>query len=510
MSRLSNTIKNAKIGLLFHVLFIFAQFISRKIFLNGLGDSFIGSVSTLQSFLGFLNLAELGIGTAIGYTLYKPIHEKNYNEINSIVRFFGHIYKKIGLFILTVSILLSCFFPIIFKEVEINLWLIYLTFFGLLTSSLLGYFFNYHIFLLQADQKDYVIAKNFQSLTILKIIIQAILVYNFENIFLWILLEFIAAITSTYVIRNKVRQEYPWLILSEKINSKDKNFSSYKLLIKKIKQISIHKIGEFLASGLDNILIFFFLSAQFVAFFANYQMVLVNLGTLVEKIFAGSKASIGNLVAENNPTKIKQVFWEFMAIRFFIAGFGSSCIYNLINTFITIWLGEKYVLSNNTTIIFAAIFFLRQIVQPTEVFKQAYGLFDDVWAPIVKSLLNLILSIVLVKSNGISGLLIGTFISVLTIEGVWRPYYVYKRGFKKNVSEYIKGYLKLIVAFLISTTILNYIYPLIVIKTETFLGLLIKTLWISSSTFFIYGFTLYITNNYCRDVISRLSSKFSN
>ncbi len=89
MSRLANTIRNAKVGLFFHVLFIASQFISRKIFLDGLGDTFIGIISTLQSFIGFLNLAELGIGVAIGYTLYKPIFDKDYKEINQIILFLG-------------------------------------------------------------------------------------------------------------------------------------------------------------------------------------------------------------------------------------------------------------------------------------------------------------------------------------------------------------------------------------------------------------------------------------
>ena len=145
MSRLANTIRNAKVGLFFHFLFIASQFVSRKIFLDGLGDEFMGIVSTLGSFLTFINLADLGIGTAIGYTLYKPLHHRDYREINHIISFFGHIYKKIGWFIIVGSIILSLFFPLTFKDVKIDLWLVYLTFFGLLSSSLLGYFFNYHI-----------------------------------------------------------------------------------------------------------------------------------------------------------------------------------------------------------------------------------------------------------------------------------------------------------------------------------------------------------------------------
>ncbi|SIQ77571.1 lipopolysaccharide biosynthesis protein [Maribacter ulvicola] len=504
MSRLAKTIKNAKVGLFFHVLFIASQFISRKIFLDGLGDEFMGIVSTLGSFLTFINLADLGIGTAIGYTLYKPLHKNDHKEINHIIQFFGHIYKKIGFFILTGSILLSLFFPFIFNDVTINLWLVYLTFFGLLTASLLGYFFNYHMILLQADQKDYIVAKYYQSFNISKILLQAISVYYLQSFVLWISLEVLTGLIYTVFIRKKIAKEYPWLVLSTTVTKGERKFESYTSLVTKIKQISIHKIGEFLASGLDNILIFFFLSAELVAYFANYQLVLVNLGTLVTKVFAGSKASVGNLVAENNPQSIKQVFWEMMVLRYFIGGFGAINIFYLINPFIGLWLGEKYTLSENTIIIFAAIFFLRQIVQPTEVFKQAYGLYDDVWAPIVKSGINLTLSIILVQQLGISGLLIGTFISVLSIEGIWRPYYVYKRGFKNSHKQYLSGVIKLLLTFALNVIITIYILSLINLEPISFMQWSLNALVVSLVSGIGFGFLLYISNSYCRDVIQRL------
>ncbi len=167
----------------------------------------------------------------------------------------------------------------------------------------------------------------------------------------------------------------------------------------------------------------------------------------MKKIFAGSKASVGNLVAENNKQNIKQVFWEFMVIHTFIAGFGGICIYYLINPFIILWLGDKYLLSEQTVTIFCGISYVKAGSSTYRSFKQAYGLYDDVWAPIVKSIVNLGHFHNLSPKNGIVGLLLGTFVSILVIEGTWRPYYVFKWGFEGSHSEYIKGYAKLIGSF---------------------------------------------------------------
>ena len=128
MSRVSKTIKNAKFSVFFFLLTAFLQFFSRKIFLEVLGDEFIGLTGTLQGLLGFLNLAELGIGTAIGVTLYKPLYNKEYKEINSLLDLFGFVYNKIGIILIIAASILSLFFPLIFDSVSFSLLIVYYLF----------------------------------------------------------------------------------------------------------------------------------------------------------------------------------------------------------------------------------------------------------------------------------------------------------------------------------------------------------------------------------------------
>ena len=180
MSRVNKTIKNARIGVLFYVVVLLVHFFSRKIFLEGLGDEFIGLTTTLQSILSFLNLAELGIGTVIGVTLYQPLFDQNKKEINKIIALIGHLYKKIGLGIFILSLVVSICLPLIFSDTTIDLTLVFFAFFSFLTSSLLGYFINYHIVILQADQKTYAVTSIYQSITIVKLILQSILVYYYQ------------------------------------------------------------------------------------------------------------------------------------------------------------------------------------------------------------------------------------------------------------------------------------------------------------------------------------------
>lgn len=509
MSRLKNTVLNAKVGVFFHLLFLGVQFFARKVFLDNLGDEFIGTISTLQSFLGFLNLAELGIGTAIGFVLYKPIFDKNTLEINQIIRFLGHIYKKIGLAILVIAIILAACFPFIFDDTSVQLSLVYYAFFVFLAGSLFGYFFNYHIFLLQADQKDYVVTKVFQSFNVSKIILQIIVVLFLKSFFLYLTLELVANIAFTIFIRVKLRQEYPWLSLAYTKQEKITDFENYPFLVKKIKQISLHKLGTFISGGTNNILIFSFISTQMVAFYGNYSLLITNADQLVTKLFSGTNASVGNLIAEKDAKKNQQVFWELMAIRFFIGGVGFIGILTLIDPFIMVWLGEKYILSLSVLSVFGINFFLGQIRQPVDVFKQGYGLYGDTWAPVAQGGINLAVSFALANPLGLTGILLGNTVSLFIIVMVWRPYYLYKKGFEIHLKLYLRGFFKHLFVFCLFMVSTYFIIGVIPFPIKDFIGVGIKILIVLFIAALMYGLLLYITHRHFRDLLKRLYTNLS-
>jgi O-antigen/teichoic acid export membrane protein len=509
MSRLTKTILNAKVGVFFHLLFIFVQFFARKIFLDNLGDDFIGTVSTLQAFLGFLNLAELGIGTAIGFVLYKPIFDNNTQEINQIIRFLGHIYKKIGFIIIGIAILLGACFPFIFHDTPVPLGLVYYAFIVFLAGSLFGYFFNYHIFLLQADQKDFMVTKVFQGFNISKIVLQIIAVLFFESFFLYLTLELVSNLAFTIVIRKKLKKEYPWLSLSYNKEDKIKDFENYPFLVKKIKQISLHKLGTFISGGTNDILIFSFINAQSVAFFGNYNLLIANADLLIGKLFSGTNASVGNLIAEKNDEKNQQIFWELMSLRFFIGGVGFIGIITLIDPFIQVWLGEKYILSLSVLMVFGVNFFLGQVRQPVDVFKQGFGLYADTWAPVAQGVINLAVSFALAKPLGLTGILLGNTASLLIIVMIWRPYYIYKEGFENELKIYVWGFLQHLVLLFLYIVMTYYIVTCIPLEIDSFIGVGIKILIVLPVATLVYGVLLYSTQKHFRDLVKRLYSGFS-
>ncbi|MEP1488768.1 MAG: hypothetical protein ABJK28_10100 [Algibacter sp.] len=510
MSRIEKTIKNARINLIFYVLFTLVAFFSRKIFLDYLGPEFLGLTATVSNILGFLNLAELGVGTTIGVFLYKPLYNEDHDEINKIISVLGYIYKKIGKIVLIIGLIVSCFFPLIFSNVTISLPIIYICFYVFLSNSLLGYFVNYHQTLLYTDQKGYIVAIYYQSANLSRIILQSLVAYYFQSFLLWIILEFIFSIVYAAIIRWKVKQEYQWLKFNLIASKSD--LADYKDIFKKIKQVFFHKFSHVIFTSTDQLMIYIYVSLESVAYYNNYLLVFGKASSLLNNFFEGTKAAIGNLVAENDSQKIKKVFWEMMALRFFIGGLLFFCLFYLTEPFITLWLGEKYIMDKSILLLLLLNLFLSQIIIPVENFLNAYGLFQDIWAPTIQAVLNIIVSIILGRIMGISGIILGSVLSTLVIIIPWKPYFLYNKGFDKSVLEYWFNFSKLALSF--CTTLLLFHYFLFDLFLSDTINNAFNWIYLAIKTCFIvavlYSSFLFIINKGFRDLFTRFYKMSSN
>ena len=446
--RVHKSLLNAKVNLVFYFLSLFFSFFSRKIFLDCLGAEFIGLTGTLGNILGYLNLAELGVGAAISFFLYKPLQANNREEINEIISVFGYLYHKIGQFILLGGILISLFFPLIFGNTELGLGIIYFSFFSFLGSSLIGYFINYRQILLTADQKNYLVAVYFQSANLVKIALQIFLAYTYRNLFVWVAVEFLFGIIGCIVLNWKINQEYPWLKSS--VGNGKELLKKYPTILTNTKQVFIHKIKDFLLSKSDELFIFAFVSLKMVAYYGNYTMIIYKVSQLFTFVLDSVGAGVGNLVAEGDKKNMMKVFWELMAIRHFIAGFLVTSLYFLLEPFISLWLGPQYIMDRTILILLLIYIYMMQSRGVVDMFNHAHGLYADTWSAWAELVLNVGITIIAGYYYGIIGILLGKIVSVFLIVVFWKPYYLFTSGFKLPISVYWKGAIRYYVIFGIS------------------------------------------------------------
>lgn len=454
-SRVKKSLLNARVNLIFYFLTLALSFFSRKIFLDCLGADFVGLTGTLQNLLSFLNLAELGIGSAIGYVLYKPLFDHDETKINEIISVFGYLYRWIGCIILGSGLVLACFLPLIFPNTKFELGFIFFAYFSFLASSLIGYFANYKQTLLGADQKNYVVTAYFQTANIVKVLIQMANAYYTGSYYLWIVIELVFGVIYSFILNWKINQVYPWL--RSEVKQGKLLFKKYPEVMKYTKQLFVHKIAGFSQWQTTPFLIYAFVSLQTVAYYGNYTIITEKINNLTSNFFNSTGAGVGSLIAEGNKNKIYRIFWELLAVRFFIVGIAIFAIYILIEPFITLWLGPEYILSKFTLIILLINFFLNHVRGAIDQFLCGYGLFYDVWSPIIETFIYITIAILGGYYLGLNGILLGSTISQIIIAICWKPYFLFTKGFNISLTYYWLNWSKYIVLISLSFIISYYI-----------------------------------------------------
>lgn len=456
-SRVKKSLLNARVNLIFYFLTLALSFFSRKIFLDCLGADFVGLTGTLQNLLGFLNLAELGIGAAIGYVLYKPLFDHDEEKINEIISVFGYLYRWIGFIILGAGVILAGFLPLIFPNTEFEMGIIFFAYFSFLVSSLIGYFANYKQTLLGADQRNYVVTAYFQTATIIKTLIQMASAYYTGSYYLWVVIELVFGIIYSIILNWKINQVYPWL--KSEVRLGKQLFKKYPEVMKYTKQLFVYKMSWLVRFQSQNILIYTFVSLKMVAYYGNYSIIFDKLLLLSGNIFNSISASIGNLISENNKGKILKVYWELFSLRFVFTSILAFSLYMLMPSFITIWLGAKYILAQKVLILMVCSLFLDQIRSITDQFLFGYGLFSDLWAAISETLISIIVSLLCGYYWGIEGVICGNIVGNLVIAQVWKPFFLFRRGFKLKLASYYKNlffhFMSLGLSVYVSSLIIN-------------------------------------------------------
>lgn len=448
-TRTAKSLKNSTVALVLFVVALLLNFISRKVFLDGLGEDVLGLTSTTQNILSFLNIAELGISYAVSFTLYKPLYHNDHEAINEIVDLQRYLYRYVAYVIIAGGLGIMAFFPYIFAKMTLPLWYAYASFIVFMISALLGYFVNFKQIVLTAAQLDYKVQMSFRVTQLIKLVVQiaAVLLVPGGYI-LWLVIELIFAILSAYALHRTTMKTFPWLARSGKKFAELK--SKYGDFIMKIKQVFIHKIAGFALSQSAPLIIYAYTSLAVVALYGNYQIIVNGLNQLIGAVFNGFSAGIGNLVAENDKRKIWKVFNELFSVRMFVAGAVCFTLAYSANAFVSSWVGEQYVFPKQTTLLIVASLFINISRSTVDSYIGAYGIYQDIGAPAVEATLNIGCSILLGYHFGINGILCGTLVSLIVIVVLWKPYFLFTRAMKGHISDYIKIYVVHIFALIVA------------------------------------------------------------
>ena len=435
-SRTTKSIKNAEVSIIYYTLNLIVGFWSRKVFYDYLGSEVLGLDTTASTLLSFLNLAELGVGASVAFFLYQPMFNKDTLTINEIVSLQGWIYRRVAYVIMAAAAILMCFFPVIFTKIDLPLWYPYATFLVMLFGSLLGYSINYRQCVLSADQKGYKVTKVTSGANLLfKIILILILPYVPCPFLFYLGTNLIGTIFGSLWLNHILKKDYPWLHKAE-LNGKEL-LKKYPGVLKKTSQLFFHQITSFIVFKVSPLIMYAYTSLTIIAFYGNYITIIDKAKDILGMAFGSTQAAIGNLIASHDDRKIIDVFWELTDSRLCISTGCLIVLAFITEPFISVWLSPKYLLSHSVLIVIAVNSWLYINRMTNEGFINGYGLFQDIWAPVVEAIINFSSAILMGKYYGITGILLGTTISTLVIVFGWKPFFLFTRGFKLKV---IKNY----------------------------------------------------------------------
>lgn len=428
-SRTTKSLKNAEVSIIYYTLNLIVGFFSRKVFYDYLGSEVLGLDTTASTLLSFLNLAELGIGTAIGFFLYQPFYDKDTLKINEIVTLQGWIYRRVAAVIIVAALILMCFFPLIFSDIKIPMWYPYATFSVMLFGSLLGYFMNYRSCVLSADQADYKVTRVTSGASLaFKVFLIIALPHSSCPFLLYIGTNLLGSIFGCLWLNYILKKNYPWL---HKSNLTGKELlKKYPEVMKKTGQVFFHKITTVIVLRVAPLIMYAFTSLTQVAYYGNYLIIIDKAKDILYAAFAGTGAGIGNLIASHDRKHILEVFWELIDSRLCISSSFILVLGLITQPLISIWLSPNYLLGG--VVLFLVCFNSWLFVNRAAVdsYIGGYGMYQDIWAPVVEALINFGCALLFGYIFGLAGVLLGGIISTLVIIYGWKPYFLFTSGIK--------------------------------------------------------------------------------
>lgn len=486
-SRTKNVLKNMLVGTSFQVMSLILGFISRTIFIKILSAEYLGINSLFTNILTILSFAELGIGNAIVFNLYKPIANKDNKKINILLKFYKKTYCLIGIIILIVGFILVPFLPNLISEmpkIEENIYIIYIMF---LLDTVISYFFTYRTSIITADQKNYIVIRTVQIFKIFQILIQMLLLYFTHNYYLYLILQLINTLITFVYLSHKSKKMYPFTrnLGKEKLPKKERND-----IFKNVKALFISKFSSVILNGTDSIVISKYIGLIALGLYSNYLLLISAITQILGQFLNSFTASIGNLNAEDSNYKKEKIFNLLYYFTVFIFGVIGISLYVLLNDFVTLWLGKEYLLSKFTVGAIILHFYVNGVQFSSFTYRQTAGLFRDYkYLPVLGAVLNIVLSAFSAKYIGLSGIFLATSISRLATAGWTDPIIVYKKVFNKSPIKYFIKYIYYICVVLISLFITNFIANyinvdnILVFIFKGFSTVLISTLCIVIFTF---------------------------
>lgn len=483
IERTKNATRNIIFGVILNIYQIAVPFAMRTAMIYLLGIQYLGLNSLFTSILQVLNLAELGVGSAMVFSMYKPIAEDDHDTICALMHLYKIYYRMIGIVVLAFGIILLPFIPkLITGNIPkgINIYILYLLNLG---ATVVSYWlFAYKNCLLTASQRTDVTSKITLVTNSFQYIFQFLVMFIFKNYYYYLIVALLTQALTNILTSIMVSKMYPDFRAVGILDP-----SIVKAITQRVKDVFTAKVGGVVTNSVDTLVISAFLGLTVLAEYNNYYYIMSSIFGFVGIIFTSCTAGIGNSLVMEKIEKNYKDFKMFTFVISWIIAICTCCLLCLYQPFMTLWVGKKLMLDNIVVVLLCVYFYVYEITLVFAMYKDAGGIWhEDRFRPLVVSLVNFILNILLVKVIGIYGVLISTIISYICVGMPWMIRNIFKILFKRNAIQYIFKIVIYIFITIVACSISYFVCGLINLKGIIGLGIdFVIAMFVPNLIFFI-------------------------
>lgn len=446
IERVKNSKRNVLFGLINKSVTLILPFVIRTLILQFLSSEYVGLSSLFTSVLSVLNLAELGFGSALVFSMYKPLADDDMDTIRALLNFFRKVYRIIGCIVIVIGLCLLPFIKLfIFGDVP-NGMNVYILFGIYIFDASLSYFvFPQSTCVFSSQQRTDIESNIITAVYTVMYVCQIIVLYVFRDAeayityYVYIILQPAFNIILNVVKGITAKKLYPGFYCSGKPSAE--LVSDIK---GRVKALFGHKLGTVVLYSLDSIVVSAVLGLSELAVFNNYYLIHASILGLLQVGYNAVKAGIGNSIVTDDTEKNYTDFKKLTFMNSCIVGWCTICLLCLYNRFMYFWVGGDTSLIYDVKIVIClcVYFYLNSMRWIVLTYKDAAGVWkEDAVKPYVESIVNLVLNIVLIHTPlKVAGVIISSVIAVFFVSGPWETVVLFRSYFKRKPYEHYLWY----------------------------------------------------------------------
>lgn len=474
-SRTYHAIRNISASIGFQVLNVLLSFFNRTVFLYALNVEYLGISGLFGDIFSMLCLADLGIGTAMTYNMYKPLAEGDYDRVAGLVGLYRRIYHTIAMVVTGIGLSLIPFLKYL-VNLESDMPHLELYYVLGLANTVASYLVVYKTAVVNADQKSYLITKYSMVFIVLRSIFTAVFLVLTHNYIIYLILQVVFTYLPNFFSSYIAEKNYPFIKKKVQLPK-----GEAKQIFGNVWSVFLYKISGVLINATDNTLISVLVNTAAVGYYSNYSMIVTRLSGIINTIFYSLTSSLGNLIVKENEHRRYEIFKIMQSVSQILSAFCVVCVFALEEDFIRLWLGPDYVLDRLVLWAMVLNFCFSIILLPIWVFREAAGLYNKTkYVMLVTAAVNIVVSVILGRMLGLAGIIFATSIARLLTYFWYEPILLFRNYFGQSSLVYFWGVLKSLAVTAVIMLVISWIGSMI--RVDSLMELLMKGILLAALT----------------------------